>query len=122
MFEIIMSYYRCLGGLRNVISKELHKEIETIVPEIKGRPRLLGYDIEYEGVDCEFYINTYDEEYYQIDISMNKQGDFLSLLKDLRNILIKLECTFDLVYFQEDDEGGQISKDIIFFDNRPNGS
>ncbi|WP_378187315.1 hypothetical protein ACE939_03075 [Aquimarina sp. W85] len=114
-----MIYYRCLGGLENVTSSELHKKIEVLFPNIKGRSRLFGYDIELESEDLEFYINSYDEKEYKIDISTKKEEHLLLILSSLKQKLIELKGEFDLVYFKEDDEGHQISKDLIYFDNRP---
>ena len=113
-----MNYYRCLGSLENVISSELHEKIKILFPNIKGRPRLFGYDIELESEELEFYINTIDEKEYKIDISTKNEENLLAILNSLKQKLIELEGEFDLVYFKEDDDGNQISKDLIYFDNR----
>lgn len=113
MFEIYhMNVYRCLGGIKNVNSEELHHEMINIIPDIKGRPRLFGYDIEFDDGNFSFYINTYDEKEYQIDICVPDEAFLFHLLHSLKEALIKLQAVFNLVYFIENEDGEQISDDF----------
>ncbi len=113
-----MNKYRCLGCIKNVTSNDLHNEITNILPNVKGRPRLFGYDIEFESDDFSLYINTYDEKEYQLDISMENKDNLFYLLDLLKKALLKLNTIFDLVYFIENENDEQISDDCIYFNNR----
>jgi len=112
-----MNMYRCLGSIKSINAEILHNGIKGFVPNIKGRPRLFGYDIELESEELTFYINTYDEKEYKVDISTIGKEKLFLLLEPLKELLIKSNSKFDLIYFREDTEGNQVSEDYIYFQN-----
>ena len=113
-------YYRALGGIKNIESTEVHQRLKAVIPAIKGRSRLFGYDIEYEGKDLEFFINTYDEIEYYIDISSPYLDKLLPILNGLTNLLIDLNACFDIIYFMEEEDGTEISLECLFYDSELN--
>ncbi len=112
-----MNIYRCLGSIKSVNPEILHKGIKNFVPNIKGRPRIFGYDIELESEELTFYINTYDEKEYKIDISATGKEKLFLILEPLKELLIKSNSKFDLIYFKEDTEGNQVSEEYVYFQN-----
>ncbi|MBA6316895.1 hypothetical protein [Cellulophaga baltica] len=103
--------------MKGINSENLHNKITEILPAVKGRPRIFGYDIEFESTELEFYINTYDEKEFQIDITTSNENKFFDIMEKLKNILIEMNGLFDLVYFKEDKDGNQKTDDKVFFNN-----
>lgn len=110
--------YRVIGFLKNVPPDRLVNELLKTYPQLKHRARIFGYDIELYRDNLELFIQTYDELEYNIDLAYKgSEEDMLSFLTTLKNILVIFEKPLELSWFEEDEDGNQLSPEHNFFDN-----
>ncbi len=108
--------YRIVGEIKDVPAESLAKELEKIYPNIAYRPRIIGYDIELVEGNIELFISSYNEKEYNVDIALTAdQEELIVFLETLKKQLLTLGVYFDLLYFEEDEEGEQTSKDYLFW-------
>ncbi|MEO1054107.1 MAG: hypothetical protein AAFX87_25945 [Bacteroidota bacterium] len=108
--------YRVGGNISKVDPMDLVNSLKNVFSDIKYKARVFGYDIELNREDLELYINTYNEDEYNVDITLNtNEKELLALLEKIKNALLNLNIPFDLGYYFEDDDGNQTSPDYPFF-------
>jgi hypothetical protein len=108
--------YRIVGEILNIPPKKLVEKLIHLYPDLKHKPRVIGYDIELEKKDLTLHINTYDEKEYNIDaLLLCDKEELLLFLENLKGQLELLNVAFDLIYFEEDDDGEQTSSDCLYW-------
>ncbi|MFV0539453.1 MAG: hypothetical protein ACK5M3_19110 [Dysgonomonas sp.] len=91
----------------------LYDRLKSIFPSLSFRPRVFGYDYEYGKNNLELFINTTDNVEYFIHINyVGSEKNLIQILKQLEITLDNLLLDFDLGYYEIDEDGNQISKDI----------
>ncbi len=110
--------FRVGGTVTNILPEKLVASLSDQFSQLKGRPRIFGYDIELVEDQFELYINTLDEIEYQIQINfIGIESDLKLLLEKVKISLLNLDLQFDLVYYEEDEDGNQLSEDKEYFTN-----
>jgi len=98
--------YRIGGNISNVTPGDLVNCLKLIFTNVKHRPRVFGYDIEFSNEQLELFISTFDEEEYNIDITAEmNESELLLLMNKLKIEFLKLNSPFNIGYYLEGDDG-----------------
>lgn len=111
--------YIATGTIKNVDGELLFNKLKVSITDLKGKARVFGYDIELENDLLEFYINTYDEVEYQIDISSSDLEVLLRTKELVQRSLVDMNVMFDICYRIEDEDGEELESDIDCFYHNP---
>ncbi len=110
--------YRIGGTVLDIEPQVLVKTLLRSYPDLKGRPRIFGYDIKLERDELELHLNTLDEKEYFLEMTFYKsETELLLMLENLKSSFLSLDLKFDIWYNLEDKNGKEISDEIIFFTN-----
>ena len=84
--------------------KHLLKALQKLAPEIKGRPRLFGFDISFEDEEVEIYINSYDDLEFNIEISTSDFSVLVKYMEIVKKACEKLKCQYDITYSNSEED------------------
>lgn len=107
--------FRAGGVIYNVTPKILIELLSKEFINIKSKPRIFGYDIEYIDEKIEFFVNTIDEKEYFVHIDFNgKLSDINHLMTKISDSLFEANVIYDMYFYEQDLIGNQISEDFNF--------
>jgi len=103
--------YKATGSITLTEGAHLLEALQRKDSDIKGRPRLHGFDISLKNEEAEVYINSYDDVEFNLDIATTDFDVLKKYMDIVKNSCEELECQYDITYSNSEED---FMKDTIY--------